>query len=121
MSTCTLSTATRGRAVHRVGEEESADGNDDVDHHTETPLEIVGLAIAKEGADHEDSKNEGNGVEDGEVVVHVWNAETPANKDDKRSVEQCCLNGSAHDVGHGHVDLVIVGFVDSKEMLCEGC
>lgn len=113
----TLTTATLRRAMHGIREEESADGNDDVNHDAETPLQVVGLAITKEGTNYEYSENEGDSVEDSKVVVHVWNTQTPADQHDQRSVEQCSLNGCTHNVGHGHVDLVVVGFIDSKEVL----
>ena len=107
--------------MRRVREEESADGNNNVHHDAETTLQVVRLAVTKEGADHKNGKHEGNSVEDGEVVVHVWNHKAPADEDDERGVEQCSLNRCTHDVSHGHIDLVVVGFVDGEEMLYQNC
>lgn len=108
---------TSSAVASRVGKEECAHGNDDVCHHAKDTLEVVGLAIAQEGSDDQHGENESNRVEDGEGVGHV-DADAPANQDSEWGVEKRSLDRSAHDVGQSHVDLVVVGLVDSQEMFC---
>jgi hypothetical protein len=107
--------ATSRSVVSRVGEEECADSDDDIHHNAQYAFQVVGLAVAKKGANYEHSKHKSNSVEDGKVVVHV-NVQTPANQNDEGCVEQRSLDGRAHNVCHGHVDLVVVGFIDGEEM-----
>ena len=78
--------------------------DDDVDHDAEGTFKVIGLLVAQEIANNNDSENEDDGVEDFEVEIlgfisfRSYSAsrlqkayhmlmETPADKDHQRSVE----------------------------------
>jgi hypothetical protein len=74
-----MSTATLGSTMCRFWEVECTDRDDNVYHDTQYTFKVVRLAIAQEGSDDKYGQDQGDGIEDGEVVIHV-DSETPANK-----------------------------------------
>lgn len=115
-STTLCGTASRCTVFCRVREVEGANGNNDVDHYTQYTLQVVRLSVTEERADGQNGQNQSNGVEDGKVVVH-GHTNTPADQDNERCVEQSCLDRGTENVSQRHVDLVVVGFIDSEEVL----
>ena len=101
--------------VRRVGEVERADCDDNVRHHAKHTLKVVGTPITQERAHRQNGKNQSDRVEDGEVVVHA-DTDTPANQYYERCVEQGSLDRRTQNMSESHVDLVVVGFVDSEQM-----
>jgi hypothetical protein len=110
-----LARLTTAGMASRIRVEKGGDGNDDVDEHAEHAFEVVGLLVAEEGPDYEDGQNERDRVENLELHVHA-DVETPADNDDKRSVEQSGLNGGAEYMGKSHVHLSVVGFVNGEDV-----
>lgn len=63
-------------------------------YHQQTPLKIIAFPVTQEVANNDDREHKEYDHENLEVEVHVL-AKKPANNDDKRSIEQCCLDRGA--------------------------
>jgi hypothetical protein len=107
---------TLAAVARRIGKVKRTDSNDGIQHDAKHALEVVGLSVAQERSNDEHGKEECDRIEYGKVVVHR-DFQAPANQDNERCVEQGGLDRGAHDVGESHVDLIVVGLVDSKKML----
>jgi hypothetical protein len=114
-SLVTTTLTSRLSAMDRVGIKERTNGDNHVDEHAQHALQIIGFPVAEERADHENSQDEGNSVEDLEVEIHV-DTKTPADEHDERSVKEGSLDAGTENVGKGKVHLVVPGFVDGGEM-----
>jgi hypothetical protein len=98
-------------AMLRIRVEECTNSNDNVYQDAKDTFKIVRLSISQERPDNQNSEDEGHRVENLKVHVHV-DAQSPADDDDKGSVEQSGLDTGAEDVGEGEVHLVVPGFVN---------
>lgn len=102
---------TRGLGAGRwIGVIPRTDRDEHVDEDTQRTLEVVALLVSEEVADHDDSEDQDDRVEDFKVQAHVL-VKAPAHEHDEGSVEQSGLDGSAENVGEGEVHLVVVSFV----------
>lgn len=95
-------------------------------------LEVVGLAVAQEVANHNNGENEQNDHEDLKVEIHIL-THGPAHNDDQRSIEKRSLNGGTDAMEKSKIlctvsfglhfrsmlthDLAIPSFIDSSQML----
>lgn len=90
--------------------------NKQIHKNPQHPLQIITLPIFQKTTHHNNSQYQHRRVKHFKVQTHFF-PQRPADEDNKRRVQQCCLDRGAEDLRDGVVHLVLSRFVHGGEVL----